>query len=109
MPRVGVLKTFWRGALSCLMNPKAYVFMVAVFPQFARPDYGPLLVQAIVMGAIIMAIQLLVYGSMAWGAGALQLWLRDNPRGQVLVGRGVGLFLVLAAAWTGWHGWRAAG
>lgn len=108
VPRVGVMQTFWRGALSCLMNPKAYVFMVAVFPQFARPEYGPLLTQAIVMGAIIMATQLLVYGSMAWGAGGLQVWLRDNPRSQVLVGRGVGLSLVLAAAWTGWHGWRAA-
>lgn len=107
VPRVGAAQAFWRGALSCLMNPKAYVFMVAVFPQFARPEYGPLVIQAVVMGAIIMATQLLVYGSMAWGAGGLQVWLRHNPRSQVLVGRAVGLFLVLAALWTGWHGWRS--
>lgn len=28
--------TFRRDALTCLMNPKAYLFMLAVFPQFLR-------------------------------------------------------------------------
>src|ERR1043165_9065824 len=36
------LATFRRGALTNLLNPKAYVFMLAVFPQFMRREYGPL-------------------------------------------------------------------
>ena len=106
VPQLTVAQTVSRGALSCLMNPKAYVFMVAVFPQFVRPEYGPLAVQASVMGLIIALTQFAVYGAMAWGAGGLRLWLRNNPRQQIAIGRGVGLFLIFAALWTGWQGWR---
>ena len=105
-PRLSIRQTVWRGAMSCLMNPKAYVFMVAVFPQFVRPDYGPLGVQAVWMGLIIASIQILIYGSFAWGAGGLQQWLRRNPVTQVALGRGVGVLLMLAAIWTAWHGAR---
>lgn len=105
-PRLSIRQTVWRGAMSCLMNPKAYVFMVAVFPQFVRPDYGPLGVQAVWMGLIIASIQILIYGSFAWGAGGIQQWLRRNPVTQVALGRGVGVLLMLAAIWTGWCGLR---
>ena len=97
---LGWSQTFWRGALSCLMNPKAYVFMVAIFPQFVRAEYGPLPMQAVWMGLIIATIQLAVYGSFAWGAGGVQQWLRANPVMQVRIGRGVGLLLILGAVWT---------
>jgi threonine/homoserine/homoserine lactone efflux protein len=106
VPRLTTRQTMWRGALSCLMNPKAYVFMVAVFPQFVRPDYGPLGVQAVLMGLIIASAQILIYGSFAWGAGSIQQWLRRNPAAQVAIGRGVGVVLMLAALWTTWHGSR---
>jgi len=106
VPRLTTRQTMWRGALSCLMNPKAYVFMVAVFPQFVRPDYGPLGVQAVLMGLIIASTQILIYGSFAWGAGGIQQWLRRNPAAQVAIGRGVGVLLMLAALWTGWNGVR---
>lgn len=107
VPRLTVQQTFWRGALSCLMNPKAYVFMVAVFPQFVRPEYGPLAVQAVLMGLIIAVTQTVVYGAFAVSAGALQHWLRGNPAAQVRMGRSVGLLLMAAAVWTGWNGWRS--
>lgn len=99
-------QTFWRGAATCLMNPKAYVFMVAVFPQFVRPAYGSLTTQAIAMGLIIATIQFMVYGGMAWGTGGLQNWLNHNRTTQVMIGRGVGVLLIFAAALTGVHGWR---
>jgi threonine/homoserine/homoserine lactone efflux protein len=92
--------------MSCLMNPKAYVFMVAVFPQFVRPDYGPLGVQAVLMGLIIASTQILIYGSVVWGSGGIQQWLRRNPAAQVTIGHGVGVLLMLAALWTGWSGIR---
>ena len=107
VPRISSGQTFVRGVLSCLMNPKAYVFMVAIFPQFVRPDYGPLGLQAVLMSLIIAITQVLIYGSFAWGAGSLQTWLRSNPKSQVLIGRCVGLFLILAAVWTGWQGFAA--
>ena len=104
VPRVALMQSFWRGMLTCLMNPKAYIFMVAVFPQFVRPEYGSLVAQSVVMSLIIATIQFAVYGAMAWGAGGLQVWLRGNPGSQVMMGRTVGLLLILAAVWTGWQG-----
>ena len=106
LPLRSANQTVWRGTLTCLMNPKAYVFMVAVFPQFVQPAYGSMATQAFAMGLIIAAIQFIVYGAMAWGAGSLQVWLRNHRTGQVLIGRGVGVLLILAAAFTGIHGWR---
>jgi threonine/homoserine/homoserine lactone efflux protein len=38
---------FSRGLLTCLLNPKVYLFMVAVFRPFVRPEYGSLAVQAL--------------------------------------------------------------
>jgi len=109
VPRLTVWQTVWRGAMTCLVNPKAYVFMAAVFPQFVRPDDGPLGVQAVLMGLIIASTQILIYGSFAWGAGGIQQWLRRNPVAQVAIGRGVGVLLMLAAGWTGWSGIRLGG
>jgi threonine/homoserine/homoserine lactone efflux protein len=105
-PRRSMVQTFWRGALTCLVNPKAYVFMLAIFPQFMRKEYGALGLQAMMMALIITLTQTGVYGSMAWGAGGMQDWLRNNPRSQVQIGRSVGVLLILAAMWTGWQGWR---
>lgn len=49
--------TFTRGLITCLLNPKANLFLVAVFPQFMRPEHGSPAAQALIMGAIIAATQ----------------------------------------------------
>ena len=106
VPLRSAWQTAGRGMLTCLMNPKAYVFMVAVFPQFVSPAYGPFAAQAVAMGLIIASIQCLVYGAMAWGAGGLQNWLGKHRTSQVMVGRGVGVLLIGAAVFTCVQGWR---
>ncbi|MEP7009595.1 MAG: LysE family translocator [Acidobacteriota bacterium] len=45
--------TFRRAALTNLLNPKAYAFMLAIFPQFVRADHGPIATQALELGTII--------------------------------------------------------
>lgn len=92
--------TFRRGLLTCLLNPKAYLFMMAVYPQFARPEHGTMAVQAVAMGAIIALTQTAVYGVVALGAGRLRDWLRGSGRAQVLAGQSVGGVLLLGAAWS---------
>src|SRR3546814_4855553 len=57
--------TFRQGMLTSLLNPKAYLFMLAIFPQFLRPEYGLVWLQALVMWLIIALNQLCVYGSVA--------------------------------------------
>lgn len=97
---------FRRGAVSCLLNPKAYLFMLAIFPQFLRPEYGSILMQAVVMGLIICLTQLSVYGSIALGASGLRVWLRGNPLAQVRLGQIIGTLLILTALWTAWQSWN---
>jgi len=97
-------RTFGRALVTCLLNPKAYVFMVAVFPQFVRPAQGSLALQALVLGAIIALTQVLVYGAVALGAAGLRARLRDSAATQALLARGVAGLLVGTAGWTLWTG-----
>ncbi|HEX7112244.1 MAG TPA: LysE family translocator, partial [Mizugakiibacter sp.] len=53
---------FRQGMLTALLNPKAYLFMLAVFPQFLRPGAGALAAQSALLWLIIAANQLCVYG-----------------------------------------------
>ena len=99
-----VHRTFLRAVATCLMNPKAYVFMVAVFPQFLRPGQGALATQMVALGAIIAATQALVYGAVALGAASLRSTLRGSAAQQVLLARLVGALLVATAVWAVWRG-----
>lgn len=99
-------RTFGRAMLTCLLNPKAYVFMLAVFPQFIRADAGPVARQALVLGAIIAATQVGVYGTVALLSARAGGWLRARPGAQVAVARSIGVLLLGTAAFTGIEGWR---
>jgi len=98
--------TFRQAALTNLLNPKAYLFMFAVFPQFFRPGAGSAWSQAAVLWAIIAITQAGVYGALALAAGGAGSALANRPRLQVLVMRAAGAMLVLGAAWTAYEGWR---
>lgn len=98
--------TFRQGMATCLLNPKAYLFMLAVFPQFLRPEYGPLWLQGIVMWLMILAGMVGVYGSLAYGAGSVRNWLEREPASAVTVSRVVGAMLMAVAVFTAVDGWR---
>jgi threonine/homoserine/homoserine lactone efflux protein len=100
--------TFGRAMLTCLLNPKAYVFMLAVFPQFLRIEYGSIVAQSVVLGAITAATQAAIYGAVALGAAGLRGWLRANGAAQVALGRAVGLLLMGVAVWALVEGWQRA-
>ena len=79
------------------------MFVLAVYPQFVRPDYGPVWQQALVMGVMTALMQLLVYGAVALAAGRSRDALIANPAATILVGRGAGLLLVVVAAVMLWQ------
>jgi threonine/homoserine/homoserine lactone efflux protein len=98
--------TLRRGMATCLLNPKAYLFMLAVFPRFlfaGAAGAGPLWVRAAALGAIIAAIQVLVYGAVALAADRARGWA--GPRAGVLLARPVGGVLVGAAVATAVSAW----
>jgi len=96
-------EAFRRGAITCLINPKAYMFMLAVYPQFLRPEFGPLAPQALVMAAMTAATQLAVYGAIAVAAGRARNMLVGNRTGTVWIGRCCGVILLLIAALALWE------
>jgi len=99
--------TFGRAVLTCLMNPKAYLFCLAVVPQFIRPELGRIALQGFVLFLIGALAQVLVYGGMALAAARMRSWLAGSAGAQVTAGRAVGLLLIATAVWTLASGWRA--
>jgi len=101
-------RAFRQGAATCLMNPKAYLFMIAVYPQFLKPIYGPIWAQGLVMGFMTMATQAAVYGTLALTAARSRTLLVSNPKATILVGRVAGALLIAVSILTAWHGWRVS-
>lgn len=97
---------FRQGMLTALLNPKAYLFMLAVFPQFLRPGAGALVAQAALLWLIIAANQLCVYGGVVLLADRARGWLQGRPAAGLAVVRGVGMLLIAAALLAGLEGWR---
>lgn len=95
---------FRQGALTSLMNPKAYLFMLAVYPQFLHPQFGPLWRQALVLLLLIWVTQLIVYGGLAVLAARGRDALVNNPSAIRLIGRASGALLLLVSALTLWRG-----
>ena len=93
--------------MTSILNPKAYLFMLAVYPQFLKPQFGPSGSQALIMAIMISVTQLAVYGSLALAAGRSRDLLVANPRATALVGKSVGLVLIVVAALTAWQGWTS--
>lgn len=99
---------FVQGMLTSLLNPKAYLFMLAIFPQFFKPAQGALWRQALLLWIIIALTQLLIYGGLAMTGGSVRGWLAARPRANTGLARAVGSILVLSALYTAWAGWRAS-
>ncbi|MBZ9979980.1 MULTISPECIES: LysE family translocator [unclassified Mesorhizobium] len=101
-------KAFRQGLVTCLINPKAYLFVLAVYPQFLKTDYGPIWMQATVMGLLTVLTQAAIYGGLAISAGRSRKLLIANPRATILAGRAAGLLLFAVSVFTAWEGLRAA-
>jgi threonine/homoserine/homoserine lactone efflux protein len=102
-------RIFLHAVLTCLLNPKAYLFMFAVFPQFLRADAGPMWMQALLLFCIGAASQVLVYGAVACAASVMRQKLQQGAsanKTSVTLGRIIGVMLIVVACWTVWSGWR---
>lgn len=84
-------------------QPKAYVFTLAVFPQFLSRQFGPIWIQAVLMGAIILFTQMFVYGGTALAAGWSRDALVNRPTITTWIGRVIGAFFVIVAFVTAMH------
>jgi threonine/homoserine/homoserine lactone efflux protein len=97
---------FLQAVVTCILNPKAWLFILAVYPQFMRPVYGPLWPQALAMGAMTALMQLVVYGGLALAAARARDAIAANPALTIWTGRAAGTALVAIAAYLLLLGWK---
>jgi threonine/homoserine/homoserine lactone efflux protein len=98
--------TLRQGLVTSLLNPKAYLFTLAVLPQFLKPEYGDVGAQAVVLWLIIALTQIAIYGGMALAGDRVRVWFAKRPSSNGGLARGVGVVLLATAAYTAFEGWR---
>jgi threonine/homoserine/homoserine lactone efflux protein len=94
---------FRQGFITSILNPKAYVFILATYPVFIQPNYGPVWSQAMVMGVLTILTQFGIYGGLALAAAKSRDLLMSNPVVTISIGRGAGMMFILVAVLTVWH------
>jgi threonine/homoserine/homoserine lactone efflux protein len=93
-------QAFGQGFVTCVLNPKAYMFTLAVYPQFMLVKFGSMVGQAMVLGLITIVTQGLVYGGLGLAAARSRDFLTGYPGVTTWIGRGAGAVFLLVAAWT---------
>lgn len=93
-------RIFVSGMLNCLLNPKAYAFMLAVFPAFLPSRDRSLPLQALWLTLIIAGNQIVVYGAVL--LATLRASRRSTGRGawHRWVAGAMGVALIALAAIT---------
>lgn len=86
-----------RGIIMNITNPKVSIFFLAFLPQFASVDNGALAPQVFVLGALFIAVALLIFTLIAVLAGSLGAWLNSSPKAQLYLNRTAGVVLAALA------------
>ncbi|MDP4502339.1 LysE family translocator [Nonomuraea turcica] len=93
-------RAFTSGVLTNLLNPKMVTFTIAFLPQFINPELGQVWLQFAILGAILIALEFVVDGTVGVLAGRIGGWLRrrqaarrkvDIATGGIFIGLGVRL------------------
>jgi threonine/homoserine/homoserine lactone efflux protein len=72
-------RLFAMGLFTNLLNPKAAALYLSLLPQFIEPGRGSVLAQSLQLGAVQMAVSMLVNGTVICSAGALAAFLATRP------------------------------
>ena len=63
LKKLSYRRIFLEGLLTNLLNPKMALFMLALFPQFLKPETGSIVLQTLILATILNTAGLLVNGS----------------------------------------------
>ncbi len=98
-PRAAPLaRLYLQGVLTQMVNPKVAVFFVAFFPPFLDAS-RPLAPQLAALGAVYVAVALIVDSTYVLAASSLSRWLLRSSRAQLTANRmAAGSYLGLGVA-----------
>ena len=91
-------RTYARGVVMNVTNPKVAIFFLAFLPQFADPARGNVALQIFYLGAIFGMAALLTFSSIAWFAGSFGAALQRSLRAQRWLNRTASVVFVGLAA-----------
>ena len=95
--RLGLARLYRRGIIMNVSNPKVTMFFLAFFPQFINSEFGPVVLQIILLGGVFILATLIIFGGVAMLAGRVGTWLNRSKNSQLWLYRASGtLFLALA-------------
>ena len=95
-------KLYMKGFVMNILNPKVSIFFLAFLPQFVNTQAGNVPMQMIILGAIFMALTIIVFSSIGIAGNLLSKRLLEKPNivkymnvltSFVLVGLGIKLAL----------------
>jgi len=86
-----------RGAVSNLANPKSVTFVVALLPQFVERGLGDIPLQFAVLGAIFVAFEVLIDGTVGLASGRIGALLSRRRRPRQALDAGSGTIMVALA------------
>ena len=69
--RLSIATVFRQGLLTNLLNPKMVLFVLALFPQFVRPESGSVVLQIMLLATVLNAIGIVVNGAVILAASGL--------------------------------------
>ncbi|MEX3970550.1 LysE family translocator [Paraburkholderia caribensis] len=72
-------KLFTMGFITNLLNPKIAVLYLSLLPQFIDPQYGSVLGQSLMFGAVQIVLSISVNSAVAMTAGSIAVFLARKP------------------------------
>ncbi|MBZ9709965.1 LysE family translocator [Mesorhizobium sp. B2-1-8] len=82
LPRYSRARIFRQGLLTNLLNPKMALFVLALFPQFVRPEAGSVAAQILVLATVLNLIGLMINGLVILTASRIGAALSKRTRFQ---------------------------
>ncbi|MBT2499390.1 LysE family translocator [Agromyces sp. ISL-38] len=79
LPRDSAAKLFRMGLVTNLLNPKAALMYLALIPQFVDQGAGNVVAQGFQLGAIQIAVAMVVNGAIILAAGSIAVFLQRKP------------------------------
>lgn len=96
-------RLYLRGVVMNVTNPKVSIFFLAFLPQFVNPEYGPIIPQMMVLGALFIVSTIVIFGGVSLLAGTFGEWLAKSERATKVLNRiagsvfaGLALKLIMA-------------